>query len=90
MSQRHTASHAPAFSPRDATGVPGLDDILGGGLPRGALVIVTGPPGSGKTVLAGQMAFAAAQVGRRAILTTALSEPPLETRGAPERLSLLR
>ncbi len=62
--------------PGDATGVPGLDDILGGGLPRGALVIVTGPPGSGKTVLAGQMAFATAQVGRHAILTTALSEPP--------------
>lgn len=59
----------------DPSGVPNLDFIVGGGIPRGALVIVVGPPGSGKTTLANQMAFAAARSGRRAIVLTALSEP---------------
>lgn len=59
----------------DPTGVPNLDYVLGGGIPRGSLVIVVGPPGSGKTTLANQMAFASARNGRRAIVLTALSEP---------------
>jgi len=59
----------------DATGVPNLDAILGGGLPRGALAIVVGPPGSGKTTLASQIVFAAARSGRRTLILTALSEP---------------
>jgi circadian clock protein KaiC len=58
----------------DATGVPGLDDILGGGLPRGALVLVIGVPGSGKTTIASQIALVAARNGRRALVLTALSE----------------
>jgi circadian clock protein KaiC len=58
----------------DPTGIAGLDLILGGGLARGALMMVIGSPGSGKTTLAVQMAFAAARSGRRAIILTALSE----------------
>ncbi len=72
------AQHAP-WSPEravDPTGVHGLDEVLRGGLPRGALIIITGPPGSGKTILASQLAFARAQVGRPAVIVTALSEPP--------------
>jgi circadian clock protein KaiC len=57
------------------TGVPNLNPILGGGIPRGALAIVMGPPGSGKTTLANQMAFAAARRGERTLVLTALSEP---------------
>src|SRR5581483_10346442 len=62
-------------SAMDPTGVANLDLVLGGGIPRGTLVIVVGPPGSGKTTLANQMAFAAARAGRRAMVLTALSEP---------------
>ncbi len=61
--------------PIEPTGIPNLDQVLGGGLPRGALAIIVGPPGSGKTTLANQMAFAAAQNGRRAMVLAALSEP---------------
>src|ERR1035437_6311031 len=51
----------------DSTGVPNLDLILGGGLIRGTLTIVVGPPGSGKTTLAMQIAFAAARAGRKVL-----------------------
>lgn len=35
-----------------ATGIPGLDDITGGGVPRGRATLITGGAGSGKSVLA--------------------------------------
>lgn len=56
------------------TGIPHLDMILGGGVPRGALVLVMGLPGSGKTTLASQIAFTAARAGQTALVLTALSE----------------
>jgi circadian clock protein KaiC len=58
-----------------ATGVPGLDTVLGGGLPEGALLMIGGPPGAGKTVLAEQIAFHHVAGGRHALILTALSEP---------------
>lgn len=57
-----------------ATGVPNLDAILGGGVPRGALVLVMGVPGSGKTSLASQIGFEAARTGKNVLILTALSE----------------
>src|SRR3954463_13262234 len=36
---------------RSSTGIPGLDDILGGGLPRRRLYLVEGYPGAGKSTL---------------------------------------
>ncbi len=36
---------------RTKTGVPGLDEILFGGIPEGNLVVISGDPGSGKTCL---------------------------------------
>ena len=41
-----------------ATGVRGLDDILGGGIPEFSFNIVAGSPGSGKSTLAHQIVFA--------------------------------
>jgi circadian clock protein KaiC len=39
---------------RLATGVPGLDEMTGGGIPAGDVVLLTGPAGSGKTTFATQ------------------------------------
>jgi len=44
-------------------GVPGLDDILSGGLARRRLYLVEGVPGSGKTTLALQFLMAGGQTG---------------------------
>jgi circadian clock protein KaiC len=60
---------------RLATGVPGLDVVLGGGLEPGSVTILAGAPGAGKTILAQQMCFANATPEHRAIYYTTLSEP---------------
>jgi circadian clock protein KaiC len=60
------------------TGVPGLDDVLGGGLPELSFNLIAGPPGSGKTTLAHQMMFALATPERPALYFTVLGEPPLK------------
>ncbi|GER91592.1 serine/threonine protein kinase [Dictyobacter vulcani] len=65
----------PPPSPFEPTGVPQLDLVLGGGLPKGALTVILGPPGSGKTTLASQIAFATAQRGENVLFLTAFSEP---------------
>src|ERR1700679_193381 len=36
---------------KTTTGIPGLDDITGGGLPKGRTTIICGGPGCGKTML---------------------------------------
>src|SRR5436190_145889 len=41
-----------------STGVPGLDEVLGGGLPEYSFNLIAGPPGAGKTTLIQQLAFA--------------------------------
>ena len=60
------------------TCVPGLDTLLGGGLPEYSFNLVAGPPGSGKTTLAHQIMFALATPERRALFFTVLGEPPLK------------
>jgi len=63
-----------AVPPRIRTGVPGLDEILGGGLFRGGVYMVVGAPGVGKTVLGNQVAFNHARNGGRVVYATLLSE----------------
>src|SRR6202045_3161037 len=60
------------------TGVPGLDDILGGGLPEFSFNIIAGAPGCGKTTLAHQFLFANATPERPALYFTVLGEPALK------------
>ena len=63
---------------RLATGVPGLDAVLGGGLPEFSFNLIAGQPGCGKTTLAHQIMFALATPQRPAIYFTVLGEPPLK------------
>ncbi len=63
---------------RLATGVPGLDEVLGGGLPEFSFNLIAGTPGGGKTTLAHQIMFALATPERPAIYFTVLGEPPLK------------
>jgi circadian clock protein KaiC len=63
---------------RLATGVPGLDEVLGGGLPEYSFNLIGGQPGCGKTTLAHQIMFALATPERPAIYFTVLGEPPLK------------
>jgi circadian clock protein KaiC len=60
------------------TGVPGLDEVLGGGLPEFSFNLIAGPPGSGKTTLAHQVMFQLATPERPALYFTVLGEPPLK------------
>ena len=60
------------------TGVPGLDHLLGGGLPEFSFNLIAGTPGSGKTTLAHQIMFSLANPNNRAIFFTVLGEPPLK------------
>lgn len=57
-----------------STGVPTLDLLLGGGIPARQSVIVTGDPGTGKTILCSQIAFAQAARGVGVVLATVASE----------------
>ena len=60
------------------TGVPGLDAVLGGGLPEYSFNLIAGTPGTGKTTLAHQIMFALASPERPALFFTVLGEPPLK------------
>lgn len=63
---------------RLATGVPGLDVILGGGVPEFSFNLIVGAPGCGKTTLAHQLMFAMASPERPALFFTVLGESPLK------------
>ena len=60
------------------TGIPGLDNLLGGGLPEFSFNLIAGTPGSGKTTLAHQIMFALASPKNRALFFTVLGEPALK------------
>ena len=60
------------------TGVPGLDEILGGGVPEFSFNIIGGAPGCGKTTVAHQFVFANAAQERPALYFTILGEPAVK------------
>ncbi len=60
------------------TEVPGLDKLLGGGIPEFSFNIIAGPPGSGKTTLAHQMMFAMARPDNPILFFTVVGEPSLK------------
>lgn len=71
MSNRVTIRRLPS-------GVPGLDNLLGGGLPEFSFNLIAGTPGSGKTTLAHQIMFSLANPQYRALFFTVLGEPALK------------
>ena len=60
------------------TGVRGLNEALGGGLPEFSFNLLAGGPGAGKTTLVHQICFALATPERPALYITVLGEPPLK------------
>ncbi|HEX2021964.1 MAG TPA: ATPase domain-containing protein [Candidatus Thermoplasmatota archaeon] len=63
-----------------STGVPNLDELLGGGLPANTLNILAGEPGTGKTILAQQALFHHVRENpqARVLYLTTLSEPAMK------------
>src|SRR5687768_11894532 len=60
------------------TGVRGLDEIMGGGIPEFSFNIIAGAPGTGKTTLAHQILFANATPQKPGLYFTVLGEPALK------------
>ena len=58
-----------------STGCAGLDEVLLGGIPVNTISVIMGAPGTGKTILAEQLAFANATPEKPALYLTTLSEP---------------
>jgi circadian clock protein KaiC len=72
MTSSTTETVAPIERLRSA--VPGLDQILGGGLLRTGVYIIQGLPGCGKTILANQICYGHAAEGGAAVYVTLLAE----------------
>ena len=64
------SSGADARIERVATGISGLDHVTMGGFPKGRVVVIAGPAGSAKTVLAGQFLAAGAAAGEPGVYVT--------------------
>jgi KaiC/GvpD/RAD55 family RecA-like ATPase len=58
------------------TGVPGLDEIMHGGIPTGNTVLITGTAGTGKTILGSQFAFMGAKKFKEPSVYLSFEEPP--------------
>jgi circadian clock protein KaiC len=72
----------PTTSPKAASGIPGLDDVMAGGFTRGALFLVEGNPGTGKTTMALRFLMEGANVGERTLYITLAETKEELTRGA--------
>lgn len=60
------------------SGVPGLDEVLGGGIPEFSFNLIAGGPGCGKTTLGHQIMFANASPERKAVYFSIVGEPPIK------------
>ncbi len=69
------------------TGVPGLDEVLGGGLPALSFNLIAGGPGSGKTTMAMQLLFETSTAERPGLFITLLGETSLKMLRYQQRFS---
>ncbi len=85
---------APIEQPRPATpvrverlsvGIPGLDELLAGGVPQGSVTMLQGGSGTGKTLVALKFLIEGARRGERGVLFT-LEEAPEQLRGLSKSL----
>ena len=60
------------------SGVPGLDEVLGGGIPEFSFNLIAGGPGGGKTTIAHQIMFANASPERKAVYFSIIGEPAIK------------
>jgi len=65
---------------RVKTGIPGMDEILHGGIPERNVVLLSGGPGTGKTIFSQQFLWNGLQMGEPGIYV-ALEEHPVQVRG---------
>ncbi|WP_148883037.1 KaiC domain-containing protein [Thermococcus aciditolerans] len=65
---------------RVRTGIPGMDEVLHGGIPERNVVLLSGGPGTGKTIFSQQFLWSGIQNGEPGIYV-ALEEHPLQVRG---------
>src|SRR5450755_3709433 len=66
---------SPAARERIQVGIPGFDDVVHGGLPRGRSTLVAGATGTGKTVFGLQFLWGGAQLGEPGVLVTFAERP---------------
>ncbi|QDA30893.1 recombinase [Thermococcus indicus] len=64
---------------RAPSGVPGLDDLIGGGFLPGRVYLVVGPPGSGKTTLGIQFLMSGVKNGEKGLFVSLFENPKLIT-----------
>jgi KaiC/GvpD/RAD55 family RecA-like ATPase len=61
---------------RMKTGIKGLDELLHGGIPKGAVILISGSPGSGKSVLSMQILINGCKMGEKCLYVS--FEQPVE------------
>ena len=74
---------------RISTGVKGLDKLVQGGIPKGSVVLVSGAPGTGKTILGMQFLEAGIQKGEKCAYVT-IEEPPEKIMNQAEQFGLFK
>ncbi|NOZ81626.1 MAG: AAA family ATPase [Candidatus Micrarchaeota archaeon] len=60
---------------RISTGIPGLDEIIEGGIPKGFLILLSGGPGTGKTIFGLKFIYEGAKAGEKGIFVSLEEDP---------------
>jgi circadian clock protein KaiC len=73
--ESRSAAPAAGHGARLSVGVPALDEMMGGGIPAGDSIMVSGPTGSGKSILATQFVAEGYQRGECAVIAVFEEDP---------------